>query len=137
MADIVERIGEIHIAVVMDKETKNEELGAKLSELAVAAIMAGLGEPEWRKYMSIFADNTDQLELLSVATLNEPDYLPKVRAYMVSNAVCAAGTNTATTNGLTTQNKTDLRAFGNNDKGVGAKAVTRPAEIQTLIDALP
>ncbi|MET0648057.1 MAG: hypothetical protein ABW208_15685 [Pyrinomonadaceae bacterium] len=136
MASIIEKVGEIHIAVVKDKELKNGALADALSKLAVEAIMEGFGKPAWLKYMSIFADNTDQLKLLTERQGNpEPDYLPKVRAYIVANAVCAAGTNTATTNGITKEQKAMLVASVNNVTGAGTTAVTRPAEITSLLPA--
>jgi hypothetical protein len=137
MADIIKRVGEIHVAVVKDKETRDGELADALSKLAVAAIMEGFGKPAWRKYMSVFADNPEQLTLLTEPAGNpEPDYLPKVRAYIVANAVCAAGTNTATTNGLTPQMKASIVAAVSSEKGTGANVVSRPAEIETLMSGL-
>lgn len=133
MADIIKKVGAIHIAVVKDKETRGGELAEALSKLAVEAIMEGVGKPAWRKYMSIFADNPDQLKLLSEPGNPEPDYLPKVRAYIVANAVCAAGTNTATTNGLSPQMKSSLVAAVDNTQAAG---VTVPAEIATLLTGL-
>jgi hypothetical protein len=134
MATIIEKVGEIHIAVVTDKEQGNGALADALSKLAVEAIMEGFGKPAWRKYMSIFADNTDQLKLLTERQGDpEPDYLPKVRAYIVANAVCAAGTNTATTNGITKEQKTLLVNNVNNATGEGTTAVTRPSEITSLM----
>ena len=133
MADIIRKVGEIHIAVVKDKETRGGELAQKLGELAVAAIMGGLGSEPWRKYMSIFADNPEQLKFLSEEGDPEPDYFSKVRAYIVSNAVCAAGTNTATTNGLTTEMKTTVINAVNNAEAAG---VTKPSEISDLLEGL-
>lgn len=103
MASIVENLGKIHIAVVTDKETKAGELGAAIGELAVRAIMGGLGSAAWRNYMSIFADNAAQLQLLSESTAGEDSYLPHTRAYIVSNAVCAAGTDGNTPANVDTQ----------------------------------
>ena len=136
MASIIEKVGEIHIAVVKDKEMGNGELAEALARLAVAAIMDGFGKPAWVKYMSIFADNTDQLKLLTEPQGDpEPDYLARVRAYLVANAVCAAGTNTATTNGISDAQKAQLKTSVNNTVGTGATAVTRPSEITSLMPA--
>jgi hypothetical protein len=88
---------------VIDKETKQGELGAALSQLAVKAIMGGLGSADWERYMSVFADNAAQLQLLSHATENEDSYLPRTRAYIVSNSVCAPGTESPTAMGVETQ----------------------------------
>jgi hypothetical protein len=100
MGNIYQNIGNIHVAVVKDKETRQGKLAQALSALAVKAIMGGFGSPAWIEYMSVFATNKAQLSVLTEIQPTEgPDsYLPRSRAYIVSNAVCAAGTNTATTN---------------------------------------
>lgn len=103
MASILENLSKVHVAVVVDKETKQGEFGAALSQLAVKAIMAGVGSPDWEKYMSVFADNAAQLQLLSHPTEGEPSYLPHTRAYIVSNAVCAPGTESPTAMGVDPQ----------------------------------
>src|SRR5215212_1380017 len=90
MGNILENIGKIHIAVVKDKETGDGELGQTLGEFAVAAIMGGIKSEAWKTYMSIYADNADQLKLLTEVGNPEDDYLSQTRAYIVSNAVCAA-----------------------------------------------
>ena len=128
MATILENLGKMHIAVVTDKETKQGELGAALGELAVRAIMGGLGSDDWRKYMSLFADNAAQLQLLSEATPGEDSYLPHTRAYIVSNAVCAAGTDGATPANVDTQ----LAFAANNDPD---GTVTKPEELDGLFPA--
>jgi hypothetical protein len=130
MGNIFENVGQIHIAVVKDKETKQGVLAQTLSTLAVKAIMGGLGSAAWKEYMSIFADNDAQLKLLTETTEDEDEYLPKSRAYIVSNAVCAAGTNTATTNGVD-------RAIGDqvaNNEPDGT--VNKPAAITALLTAV-
>lgn len=130
MGNIFENVGKIHIAVVKDKETKGGQLAQALSALAVEAIMSGLGKPAWVKYMSIFADNDAQLKLLTQATEGEDPYLPRSRAYIVSNAVCAAGTNTATTNGV------DRDIAGAVADNTPDNTVEKPAEIMALLDAV-
>jgi len=75
-----------------------QALGLKLSNAAVAAITNGIKSEEWRKYMSLFADNAQQLERLTVPQEGEPEYFRLMRAYIVSNAVCDAGTNAHTAN---------------------------------------
>jgi hypothetical protein len=61
-----------------------------------------MGSDEWKKYMSLFADNTEQLNLLTVKTAGEDGWVMQNRAYIVSNAVCAAGTTTFTGNRVRT-----------------------------------
>lgn len=130
MGNIFENVGKIHIAVVQDKETRKGELAQALSALAVDAIMGGLGSEAWVRYMSIFADNEAQLRLLTEATEDEDSYLSRSRAYIVSNAVCAAGTNTATTNGV----DRDL-AFAVDDNDPD-DTVNKPAAITDLLNGL-
>lgn len=105
MGNIFENVGQMHIAVVKDKEMRQGMLGIALGDLAVEAIMSGFGKPAWIKYMSLFAVNKDQLSVLTETQPGEgPDsYLAHARAYIVSNAVCTIGTNTATTNNLDRQ----------------------------------
>ena len=136
MSSIFENAGKIHVAVVKDKETKKSDLALALSTLAVKAITKGPGSQEWKDYMSLFADNDEQLRLLTEPKLGEGEgeakeefYLTKARAYLVSNAVCAAGTNTATTNGV---EKAHLVTTSNDADGT----VNKPASIQTLLDAV-
>lgn len=128
-AGIFANVGKIHVAVVKDKETKNGELAEALSRLAVEAIMGGLGSEAWVMYMSIFANNTAQLKVLTEPQEGEHYYLPKSRAYIVSNAVCAAGTNTATTNGV---ERESIPVVNNTPDDT----VEKPAEILALLNAL-
>jgi hypothetical protein len=130
MATILENLSKIHVAVVVDKETKQGELGAALSRLAVKAIMGGLGSPDWVKYMSIFADNAEQLQLLTQAAEDEEEnentsYLPQTRAYIVSNSVCAPQTESFTAMGV------NLRIADAAPAGVDG-TVARPGELDGL-----
>jgi hypothetical protein len=130
VGNIFENVGKIHIAVVKDKETKEGQLANALSTLAVEAIMGGLGSDAWVKYMSVFADNEAQLKLLTETAEGEDPYLPRSRAYIVSNAVCAAGTNTATTNGV---DKSIAIAV---DDNTPSDAVKKPDSIIDLLAAV-
>jgi hypothetical protein len=130
MGNIYQNIGKIHIAVVQDKETRQGDLAQALSALAVEAIMGGLGSEAWVGYMSVFADNAAQLNVLTAAAADEDAYLPRSRAYIVSNAVCAAGTNTATTNGV----ETDIALVVPDNTPDGT--VQKPGIITELLDAL-
>src|SRR6185295_4133246 len=90
---IIRNLEKMHVAVVNDTFfMSNKGLGRQLSELAVAALMKGMGSAEWERYMTLFADNPEQLRRLTQEDINEPDYFPRSRAYMVANAVCGAGT---------------------------------------------
>jgi hypothetical protein len=96
---IFKNIKKAHAAVSVDLVKGNPPtLGKQFSNAAVAAITRGLGSPEWKSYMSLFADNAGQLERLTVQKQGEQDYLPLFRAYVVSNSVCDITTNTNTIN---------------------------------------
>jgi hypothetical protein len=96
---ILKKLEKLHDIVKHDNEHGNPKgaLGKKLSDAAVAAITNGIKSPEWVQYMSLFADNDAQLKRLTVPNpQNDPSYLPLMRAYIVSNAVCDVGTNNHT-----------------------------------------
>lgn len=93
---IMKNLEKVHAAVVVDKAKAEGQLGESIGILAVEAIMKGIKSDEWKTYMSLFADNAEQLDRLTVETPGEGTYLRQARAYIVSNAVCAAGTNTFT-----------------------------------------
>ena len=88
---IMKNLDKVHVAVVIDT-FNGGNLGQQLSAAAMSAIMKGLGSPEWKKYMSLFADNAEQLTRLTVEDEDEPVEYRWARAYIVSNAVCGAGT---------------------------------------------
>ncbi len=96
---IFKNLKKAHAAVSVDLVKGNPPtLGKQLSNAAVAAILNGIHSPEWKAYMSLFADNTAQLERLTVPKVGEEDYLPLFRAYIVSNSICDITTNTNTIN---------------------------------------
>jgi hypothetical protein len=96
---ILKNLQKVNAAVVLDNVNGNPPtLGKQIGNAAVAAITGGIASPAWKDYMSIFADNAEQLERLTVQKQGEADYLPQLRAYIVSNAVCDATTTTATAN---------------------------------------
>lgn len=72
------------------------QLGFKLKQAAIEAMMAGIGSPEWKSYMSLFADNTEQLNRLTVRAQNEELWMLESRAYMVANSICGADSTTQT-----------------------------------------
>lgn len=130
---ILENLEKVRIAIKNDNEkgdpTANPPkppgaLGKELSNAAVAAITNGIKSTEWKNYMSLFADNAKQLERLTVPKDNDPSYLPLMRAYMVSNAVCDVGTNTHTGKNL------DVRIDNNPTLPVDSdNSVVRPFKI--------
>lgn len=102
MSKIVRNLQKAHAAVVLDT-FRGGDLGFRMGQRAIKAITKGLNSPEWKTYMSLFADNAAQLNRLTVETPGEPAYLPQARAYIVSNAVCDAATNTETSNRVDTR----------------------------------
>jgi hypothetical protein len=72
-------------------------LGFRLKNAAIEALTGGIQSDAWAKYMSLFADNADQLRRLTVVDeQNDPNWIKESRAYIVSNAVCGANTTTQT-----------------------------------------
>jgi hypothetical protein len=105
---IHQKLSKIKSILEHDNEDGNppeppKALGQKLSNAAVKAIMAGFGKPDWVAYMSLFADNDAQLKRLTVIQEDDPSYLPLIRAYIVSNAVCDIGTNNSTAQNVRTE----------------------------------
>ena len=77
------------------------DLADRISKAAVEAIMKGIGTHEWDKYMALFCDTKEELAQLTVVRREtDHDYMPKMRAYIVANAVCAADTGTETAAGV-------------------------------------
>jgi hypothetical protein len=131
---ILKNLQKAHAAVAVDnvKGTPPGTLGKALSNAAVKAITKGLGSNEWRSYMAIFADNAAQLERLTVQKPPglEDDYLPLLRAYVVSNSVCDIGTNTNTVNRVDARIDKDLV----NELPDGEPDQYRPAAIPKIPD---
>ena len=94
----------VQAAVVSQKATTGvTALGDAIGNAAEAALLKGMtapdgtATPEWERYMALFANSAEQLERL---TSNKHDgnntWLPRVRAYIVANGICAPGTDAAT-----------------------------------------
>lgn len=96
MASIMDNLRKAHAAVAIDNAVGSGKLGTDIGKLAVEAITGGITSNAWKTYMSLFADNAEQFARLTVdpPPAGEKDYLPQLRAYIVSNAVCAADTGT-------------------------------------------
>lgn len=106
----------------MEDPLHRVQLGGKLKRAAIKAIMGGIGSDDWKAYMSLFADNVDQLNRLTVRKPDEDAWLAEARAYMVANAVCGADSTT----------RTSLRVDDDIDDGVSnaadAKIVDPPPD---------
>src|SRR4051812_17564473 len=117
---ILEKLQKLHFVVAADNVNGNPNanppeppgtLGKRVSNAAVAALTNGIHSNEWKQYMSLFADNTAQLERLTVPNPNtDPAYLPLMRAYIVSNAICDIGTPAHTANRIDERIDQDLEA---------------------------
>ena len=126
MARITDQLDKVEKA--MKDPAKKTPLGNLLKNAAIAAMMKGIGSDEWKRYMTMFADNEEQLARLTVPEDDEEQWLRESRAYIVSNAVCATATNTQTKNGVATDQLNDGLSTGED----GVKDL-RPAAFKALV----
>jgi hypothetical protein len=94
MSTILDRLNQTGTA--MNTAEFRDQLGFRLKRAAIEAMMAGIGSKEWNSYMSLFANNTEQLNRLTVRGENEDLWLLESRAYMVANSICGADSTTQT-----------------------------------------
>lgn len=94
MSTILDKLKQTGAA--MDDAAIRDQLGLRLKQAAIKAMMAGIGKKDWNEYMSLFADNSQQLNRLTVPVENEDPWLPEARAYIVANAICGADSTTQT-----------------------------------------
>jgi hypothetical protein len=114
----------VHAAVVLDTfRGAPLQLGDKIMKLAIAALEGGIGSDAWKNYMSLFADNEIQLSRLRGADGNNADYLKQFRAYIVTNAMCDASTDTKT--GLRVDERIDDLIVDDDPDGT----ITKPIDI--------
>ncbi|MDQ3917269.1 MAG: hypothetical protein M3348_02095 [Acidobacteriota bacterium] len=84
-------------AVVAVDDLSGGNFGELVKNAAIEAMVGGLGSQAGKKYMSLFADNAQQLARLTTPDpANDPDWLPQSRAYIMANAVCGTITGTRT-----------------------------------------
>ncbi len=101
---IVNNLLRVQSAVVAEKATTGTTaLGDAIGRAAEAALLKGMTGPdgkataEWESYMSMFANSAEQLERLTTTKHDGTNtWLPRVRAYIVANGICAPGTDAAT-----------------------------------------
>lgn len=97
---ITQRLVKVQLAVLYDKVHGGGEFGDRVGKAAEDAMVGGMGSDAWKRYMSLFADSSDQLKRLTTTELDGEDpYLSRIRAYIVANGVCAPGTDAKTING--------------------------------------
>jgi len=94
MSTILQRLKQTGVA--MKKPEHKNKLGSQLKQASIKAMMAGIGSDAWEEYMSLFADNADQLTRLTVPKVNEDPLLAEARAYIVANSICGADSTTQT-----------------------------------------
>lgn len=67
--------------------------GYKLKVAAIKATLGGINSNDWKKYMSIFASNEDQLKRLTGRDANAADtWVKETSAYLVANGTCGGFT---------------------------------------------
>ncbi|HEX8355642.1 MAG TPA: hypothetical protein VF611_22235 [Pyrinomonadaceae bacterium] len=99
--EIKKRLLLVQAAVAVDKAKGSGDLGRRVGDAAERALREGMQSDAWKEYMSLFADSAEQLKRLTTDELDgNNDYLPRARAYIVANAICAPGTDAATMKGL-------------------------------------
>lgn len=94
MSTILQRLNKTSMA--MKSAAHRVQLGFLLKQSAIKAMMGGIGSEDWKAYMSLFADNADQLTRLTVQKENDEPWLLEARAYIVANAICGADSTTQT-----------------------------------------
>jgi hypothetical protein len=106
---ISDRLVKVQLAVLNNKVTGDGSYGREVGKAAMKAMMAGLGSEEWKNYMSLFADSSEQLKRLSSTELDGDDeWLPHIRAYIVANGTCAPGTDAKTIANLANIKDSDI-----------------------------
>jgi hypothetical protein len=77
-----------------DNPTPNSTLIADLRKAATEAILSGHENSEaWDSYMTIFADNPEQLQRLKLAdAFQDVDYVRKSTAYLAGGSICTSET---------------------------------------------
>ena len=110
MSTILERLKMTGTA--MQNVAIRDKLGNDLKKAAIKAMMKGINSPEWVSYMSLFAENAEQLKRLTVPQPGEDTWQTESRAYIVANAICGADSTT----------RTRLRVADDIDAGINSMA---------------
>lgn len=118
----------------MENAAIRDQLGFDLKHAAIKAMMKGIGSAEWTSYMSLFAENAEQLNRLTVPQENEDPWLRESRAYIVANAICGADSTTQTSLRVDNHIDDSLSAYADNtivdpDEEHGEDAIVRPFKI--------
>lgn len=84
---ILERIALVQAALVAQGTTTT--LHFELSDAAIKATRGGIVSQDWADYMTVFADNEQQLKRLTGKDDQaEEDYVKVSSAYLVANGTC-------------------------------------------------
>jgi len=97
MATIKENVNKLTDAVVREMDKPGSTFLFDLRRVAAAAIREGAGSPEWEVVMRIFADNSEQLALLTakdplVPPLLGREYAVEISAYLAGGIICTSET---------------------------------------------
>jgi hypothetical protein len=100
--NIKKKLLQVQAAVALDKaKGSGGALGEAIGLAAERALTKGMESDEWKDYMALFADSAEQLQRLTTTDLDGTNaWLPRARAYIVANAICAPGTDTVTIKGV-------------------------------------
>jgi hypothetical protein len=94
---------EMKIEEVIDRATSDERFAEQLSRQARSAQSAGLYSEEWREYMELFAENSDELALLTPHASQELGIKwTTITTLTTLTTTTTAGCATTTTTGTTT-----------------------------------
>jgi hypothetical protein len=92
---IIDNLKKVAAAVALD-DTKGGNFGTLVQNAAIDAITNGLDSNAARDYMSLFADNADQLRRLTTPEATDLNWFRESRAYIMGNGVCGTITGTRT-----------------------------------------
>jgi hypothetical protein len=126
MSRISENLEKVEKA--MKNPDKKKKHATFLRNAAIEVIRHGLESEQGRTYMSMFASNTSQLNLLTVPT--QENWLREAQAYIVSNPICAIITDTQTGNGVKKDELNKLDINTNDEQGV---LDLRPKEYDEMV----
>jgi hypothetical protein len=96
MATIKQNVNELRDAILREKDKKGSTFISDVRNAAVKATRGGVSSLEWKTFMTIFADNPEQLERLTVKdgdpSLVGREYILDSAAYMVGGSICTSET---------------------------------------------
>lgn len=86
---ILDRVNLVSRIVKDDHDHEEGKIGVNLRDAAIKAIRGGIDSPDWPDYMTIFADNEEQLKRLSgKEDSNTFPWANQMSAYLVSSGMC-------------------------------------------------